>query len=58
MQGSRICQISSEGAVLDACYTIAGDKVATCSSTGAIQVLGYQPFADRLVSNRGYKDNG
>uniref|UniRef100_A0A383V6E9 Anaphase-promoting complex subunit 4 WD40 domain-containing protein n=1 Tax=Tetradesmus obliquus TaxID=3088 RepID=A0A383V6E9_TETOB len=37
-QGSRTCQISSEGAVLDACYTLAGDKVATCSSTGAIQV--------------------
>ncbi|KAF6259042.1 hypothetical protein COO60DRAFT_1051381 [Scenedesmus sp. NREL 46B-D3] len=38
MQGSQICQISSEGAVVDACYTLAGDKVATCSSTGAIQV--------------------
>eukprot|EP00878_Enallax_costatus_P007761 GHUV01008124.1.p1 GENE.GHUV01008124.1~~GHUV01008124.1.p1 ORF type:complete len:358 (+),score=91.47 GHUV01008124.1:323-1396(+) len=33
-----VCQIGGDGAVVDACYTLAGDKVATCSNTGAIQV--------------------
>eukprot|EP00775_Hariotina_reticulata_P004115 gene4115-4361_t len=35
---SKVFQMNGEGAVLDACYTAAGDKVATCSSTGQIQV--------------------
>jgi hypothetical protein len=48
MEGSQVCQISSDGAIIDACYTSAGDKIATCSSTGAIQV-GRDPAAATCV---------
>eukprot|EP00879_Flechtneria_rotunda_P009379 GHRR01009821.1.p1 GENE.GHRR01009821.1~~GHRR01009821.1.p1 ORF type:complete len:412 (+),score=95.87 GHRR01009821.1:55-1290(+) len=38
MEGTVVHQLGGDGSVMDACYTLSGNKVATCSDTGTVQV--------------------